>query len=48
MHSVIPMPYYLGFPILTLGVILIIASLFPPCSKMHENSEAFLDIKVFS
>jgi len=36
------MPYYLGFPILALLIILVVLSLFPPCSNVHENSEAFL------
>jgi len=44
MHSVIPMPYYFGFPILALLIILVVLSLFPPCSKIHENSKVFLGI----
>jgi len=43
MHSVIPMPYYLGFPVLAAFLILMIVLLLPLCSKMHENSGAFLD-----
>jgi len=43
MHSVIPMPYYLGFPVLAAFLILMLVLLFPLCSKMHENSGAFLD-----
>jgi len=44
MHSVIPMPYYLGFPVLASIILLVVSSLLPPACKIHENSEEFLVI----
>jgi len=43
-HSVILLPYYLRFQILASLIILVVLSIFPPCSKIHENSEACLGI----
>jgi len=41
-HSSIPMPYYLLMPLVSAGFVFGVSVLFPPASKMHEDSKCFL------
>jgi hypothetical protein len=44
MHDIIPMPFYLGMPCLSVYVVLIIMSLFPSASNIYEESDRFLNL----
>jgi len=41
MHSVIPLPYYLGYALLASLIVLIFLTLFPTCSKFMKTLNAF-------